>query len=74
MKINFDKHIWEGWTVRDFIVELVPLFEQVVSNRYEFSTPQFKTKEELKKWCMDNQPYYKKHIPEVVEYFWNKIK
>jgi len=74
MKINFDKHIWEGWTVRDFIVELVPLFEHVVSNSYEFSTHQFKTKEDLKKWCMDNQPYYKKHIPEVVEYFWNKLK
>ena len=29
----------------------------------------FQSKEELKLWCMDNQPYYKKHIPEVVNYF-----
>ena len=30
------------------------------------------TKEELKEFCMDNQPYYKKHIPEVVNYFAKK--
>ena len=29
--------------------------------------------EEIKQWCKDNQPYYKKHIPEVVEYFWKKV-
>ena len=33
----------------------------------------FTSKEELKRWCMDNQPYYKKYIPEVVTYFQNKI-
>jgi len=32
----------------------------------------FKTKEEIKEWCMDNQPYYKKHIPDVVNYFVDK--
>ena len=29
----------------------------------------FTTKEEIKEWCKDNQPYYKKHVPEVVNYF-----
>jgi len=29
-------------------------------------------KKELKEWCMDNQPYYKKHIPEVVSFFAKK--
>ena len=29
-------------------------------------------KEELKEFCMDNQPYYKKHIPEVVQHFSEK--
>jgi hypothetical protein len=62
--INYSKHIWEGWTVRDFVFEL----EDIVS----FQT--FKDKEELKKWCMDNQPYYKKHIPEVVNHFAQKLK
>jgi len=30
-------------------------------------------KEDLKNWCKDNQPYYKKHIPEVFEYFKQKM-
>jgi hypothetical protein len=34
----------------------------------------FQTKEELAQWCKDNQPGYKKHIPEVVTYFWQQIK
>ena len=29
-------------------------------------------KAELKSWCIDNQPYYKKYIPEVVNYFIKK--
>ena len=33
----------------------------------------FKTKDELKEWCKDNQPYYKKHIPDVVNYFLSKL-
>jgi hypothetical protein len=31
------------------------------------------TKAELKEWCKDNQPYYKKHIPEVVNHFAEKF-
>ena len=31
-----------------------------------------KTKEDLKKWCIDNQPYYKKYVPEIVEHFADK--
>jgi hypothetical protein len=30
------------------------------------------TKKELKKWCMENQSYYKKYIPEVCAYFQKK--
>jgi hypothetical protein len=33
----------------------------------------FTSKEELKEWCKSNQPYYKKHIPEVFKYFSNKL-
>lgn len=61
--MNNDKHIWEGWTVQCFIDELEPLFE--------WHAP-FKTKQELKDWCKDNQPYYKKHIPGVYNYFIKK--
>ncbi|MCA9372989.1 hypothetical protein KC921_02740 [Candidatus Woesebacteria bacterium] len=57
-----NKHIWEGWTVQDFIDSLELFFE----------ARNFKTKEELKKWCKDNQPYYKKHIPGVYKHFLDK--
>jgi hypothetical protein len=33
----------------------------------------FATPEELKTWLMDNQPYYKKHIPEVFNHFKSKL-
>ena len=62
--MNRDKHIWEGWTVGDFIKDLNQVFPYC----------SFNTKDELMDWCMDMQPYYKKHIPEVYNYFLNKTK
>ena len=70
MAINLDKHIWEGWTVGAFIEDLEPTFNQIMNNN-SWMKP-FKTKDEIKAWCMDNQPYYKKYIPEVVKYFVDK--
>ena len=67
-----NKHIWEGWTVRDFINELEPAFNMIMNNQSWQKL--FQSDKELKQWCMDNQPYYKKHIPEVFNYFKNKIK
>jgi hypothetical protein len=64
------KHIWEGWTVKNFIDELEPSFKVVMSGQ-SWHKP-FRTSEEVKKWCMDNQPYYKKNIPEVTKYFTKK--
>ena len=69
--INLNKHIWEGWTVQSFIDELEPKFNQIMNNQ-SWQKP-FKTKEELKVWCKDNQSYYKKHIPDVVNYFLSKL-
>ncbi len=60
--MNTNKHIWEGWTVQDFIDSLELTFE------YQ----RFKTKDEVKTWCKSEQPYYKKHIPEVTNYFISK--
>jgi hypothetical protein len=71
VQMNLNKHIWEGWTVQGFINDLEPSFNQIMSGN-SWQKP-FTTKEELKKWCMSNQPYYKKYIPEVVNYFQNKI-
>lgn len=62
-QINMNKHIWEGWTVGSFIEELDIEF------RYH---PKFKSRDEVKKWAMESQPYYKKYIPEVVDYYWEK--
>ena len=67
---NLNKHIWEGWTVQDFITELEPTLD-MIQNGNSWQKP-LKTKAELKSWCMNNQPYYKKYIPEVVNYFMKK--
>ncbi len=68
--MNLQKHIWEGWLVQDFIDELEPQFNQIMEGQ-SWRIP-FDSKEDLKKWCKDNQPYYKKHIPEVYNYFLHK--
>ena len=68
---DMTKHIWEGWTVQDFVEALEPQFRQIMSGG-SWQSP-FKTEQELKQWCMDNQPYYKKHIPGVFNYFKSKI-
>ena len=62
-KTKMDRHIWEGWTVRAFIKELAPQVEMIMSGQ-SWREP-FRNKQELADWCRDNQPYYKKRIPEV---------
>jgi len=69
-KVNLDKHIWEGWTVRAFIEELELMFNMIMRNQSHIKP--FESRAELKKWCMENQPYYKKYIPDVVNYFAQK--
>ena len=59
-----DKHIWEGWTVQDFIDELEVTFPFVT----------FKDKADLKEGCKSEQPYYKKHIPGVYSHFLRKAR
>lgn len=60
--MNTNRHIWEGWTAQDFINEL----------ELTFPYQKFSTKEDVKNWCKSEQPYYKKHIPEVASYFIKK--
>ncbi len=64
------KHIWEGWTVQDFIDELEPTFNMIMNNQ-SWMKP-FKTRDEVKKWCKSEQPYYKNHIPQVANHFIKK--
>ena len=66
------KHIWEGWTVQDFIDELEVTFDMVFKVRHtSFYKPT--DKEAIRNWCKSEQPYYKKHIPEVANHFIKKV-
>ena len=67
--MNRDKHIYEGWTVGDFIDDLNPMFRMIQNPNIPTINEKFKTRNEIMDWCMDMQPYYKKHIPEVFNYF-----
>jgi hypothetical protein len=70
--MNRNKHIWEGWTVGNFIDDIEPSFDTIQNGNDWGLNTKFKDKSELKKWVKDNQPYYKKHIPEVYNYFLQK--
>lgn len=69
--MNMNRHIWEGWTPQDFVNDLEPMFNMIMQNRSHTKPLE---KDELKTWLKDNQPYYKKHIPEVYQYFLNKME
>lgn len=43
--ISNDRHIWEGWTVNDFINTL----------EVTFPYQTFKTKDDVKQWCKSEQ-------------------
>ena len=66
-QVNFSKEIWEGWTVNHFIDELIDELDMIMLGQ-SFIEP-FKSREELANYIKDNQPYYKKSIPEVNLYF-----
>ncbi len=65
--LNYKKEVWEGWTVQDFIDSLQTEITMIMGGS-SYMKP-FKSKEELKAYIVSNQPYYKKPIPEVIEYF-----
>ena len=67
-----NRHVWEGWTVQEFINELEPIFDMIMSNNSCYKP--FKTKQEVRDWCKSEQPYYKEEVPEVANYFINKSK
>ena len=65
-QINFEREVWEGWTVGDFIKWL-----ELPWQYKKWDNP---TRQEMSKWLRDEQPSYKKHIPEVVAYFWDRYQ
>ena len=70
--MDLDRNVWEGWTPRKFIEEILPVADMIMRN--EASTKPFKNKSELEKWLKDAQPYYKKKIPEVNKFFYDRYK
>lgn len=66
MKPDCNRIIYEDRTAKDFIAE--PAIQAKTVMRDESRREPFRTKKELAEWCRENQPYYKKAIPEVTGY------
>lgn len=64
---NPNREVWEGWTVRNFIDEICGELDMIMIGDSITEPPT--SKEELIRVVVDLQPYYKKPIPEVNEYF-----
>lgn len=73
-KYQFNKHIWEGWTVGDFINELEPSLDNIMdfSESRAYCEPRLKSKAEIKDWVRYNLPYTTKALNEVTKYFVDK--
>lgn len=73
-KYQFDKHIWEGWTVGDFVARLEPSLDNIMdfNSRYVYHEPRFTRKAEIKDWVRNNLPYTTKALNEVTKYFVDK--
>ena len=54
-KINYKREVWEGWKVQDFIDDLQPSLDIIMSGG-SWKKP-FQNKKELAQWCKDNQSY-----------------
>ena len=73
-KYQFEKHIWEGWRVIDFINELEPTLDNIMdfNSGYSYHEPRFTSKAEIKDWVRNNLPYTTKALNEVTKYFVDK--
>ena len=76
-KYQFEKHIWEGWRVIDFINELEPTLDSIMdfseSRVYcAYCEPCLKSKAEIKDWVRNHLPYTTKALNEVTKYFVDK--
>ena len=71
--VNLDRKIRHkklGILTPRYFVEAMELEIGLIMDPYmNTSIKGFKDREELKEWCISNQPSYKKYIPEVVDYF-----
>lgn len=66
---NLQREVYEDWTIQDFIDALSNEIGQIMTGGSCIEP--FKTKQEMIDYIVEHQPYYKKPIPEVNEYFAN---
>ena len=72
-KYQFNKHIWEGWEVIDFISYLEGNLDRMMEyGLTRYAEPVFKTKEEIRNWVKNNLPYTTKAWRLVSKYFIDK--
>ena len=72
-KYHFDKHIWEGWEVGDFIRYIENDLDRIMEYGYaQYSDPVFKTKEEITDWIRGHLPYTIKALRYVARFFIDK--
>lgn len=73
-KYQFNKHIWEGWRVVNFINELEPTLDRLMDfiEGQVSCEPRFRSKAEIKNWVKNNLPYTTKALNEVTKYFVDK--
>ena len=70
-KIDLNRNVFEGWTPKCFIDNLEPTFDMIMAGKSHIKP--FTNNEQIRNFCVNQQPYYKKHIPEVNNYFKNKF-
>lgn len=64
---NLHRDVWEGWTPQDFIDSLSVEISMIMTG--ESWRKPFKTAQEMTDYIPEHQPYYKKPIKEVNDYF-----
>ncbi len=71
-KFHFDKHIWEGWEVGDFIRYIEKDLDRIMEYGQIYAEPALHNKEEIKAWIRSHLPYTIKALVPVTRYFIHK--
>ena len=71
-KYHFDKHIWEGWEVRDFIRYIENDLDRIMEYGQMYAEPALHNKQELSDWIKGHLPYTIKAHRYVLKYFTDK--
>lgn len=71
---NPERVIYEGWTVEDFVNALSNEFNLIEKRGFNIRLGDMNTRKQVEDWCKSRQPFYKKRIPEVTSYFWERMR